>query len=235
MKTFTLWHSVKRGFTLIELLVVIAIIALLAAILFPVFSRARENARRSACQSNLKQIGMALVQYTQDYDERAFGTPSSAWWTKPFEPYLKNDNVLLCPSATVRRTSNYNVNTHVLRYNPTDATQGQAIPLHAFNASQTMFALDGGGTSSAATSVSGAYNSHTPDVFSETAFYAVSTRHFDGTNCAFLDGHVKWVPQSRIWSKYNGTAVPKMGTYYGETLWPINSKNLTPSLWYTAP
>jgi prepilin-type N-terminal cleavage/methylation domain-containing protein len=60
----------SRGFTLIELLVVIAIICLLAAILFPVFSRARENAKRATCQSNMKQIGLAMLQYTQDYDER---------------------------------------------------------------------------------------------------------------------------------------------------------------------
>ena len=60
----------KKAFTLIELLVVIAIIALLAAILFPVFARARENARKSSCQNNLKQIGIGLLQYVQDYDER---------------------------------------------------------------------------------------------------------------------------------------------------------------------
>ncbi len=59
----------KNGFTLIELLVVIAIVTILAAILFPVFGRARENARRSACQSNLKQIGLGILQYAQDYDE----------------------------------------------------------------------------------------------------------------------------------------------------------------------
>src|SRR3954462_9321456 len=63
----------KQGFTLIELLVVIAIIAILASILFPVFARARENARRSSCQSNLKQLGLAFAQYTQDYDERLPG------------------------------------------------------------------------------------------------------------------------------------------------------------------
>src|SRR5690606_14055579 len=60
----------KAGFTLIELLVVIAIIAILAAILFPVFGRARENARRSSCQSNMKQFGLGMIQYSQDYDEK---------------------------------------------------------------------------------------------------------------------------------------------------------------------
>jgi prepilin-type N-terminal cleavage/methylation domain-containing protein/prepilin-type processing-associated H-X9-DG protein len=63
-------HRIKRGFTLIELLVVIAIIAILAAILFPVFARARENARRASCMSNLKQIGLGVMQYVQDYDEK---------------------------------------------------------------------------------------------------------------------------------------------------------------------
>ncbi|MBC8104296.1 MAG: DUF1559 domain-containing protein, partial [Cytophagales bacterium] len=70
--------SSRAGFTLIELLVVIAIIAILAAILFPVFARARENARRASCQSNLKQIGLGLIQYSQDYDEKLVPADSSS-------------------------------------------------------------------------------------------------------------------------------------------------------------
>jgi prepilin-type N-terminal cleavage/methylation domain-containing protein/prepilin-type processing-associated H-X9-DG protein len=72
-------HKKNRAFTLIELLVVIAIIAILASILFPVFARARENARRSSCMSNLKQIGLGVMQYAQDYDER-YPKPLSGDW-----------------------------------------------------------------------------------------------------------------------------------------------------------
>ncbi|MBW3637626.1 MAG: DUF1559 domain-containing protein, partial [Armatimonadetes bacterium] len=84
----------RRGFTLIELLVVIAIIAILAAILFPVFGRARENARRSSCTSNLKQLGLAVLQYVQDNDgiypshARATGTPVG--WADSLGPYIKS-------------------------------------------------------------------------------------------------------------------------------------------------
>jgi prepilin-type N-terminal cleavage/methylation domain-containing protein/prepilin-type processing-associated H-X9-DG protein len=85
----------KKGFTLIELLVVIAIIAILAAILFPVFARARENARRSSCQSNLKQIGLGIMQYSQDFDE---SMPFEDWDTAA-EPYLKNTQIFNCPSG----------------------------------------------------------------------------------------------------------------------------------------
>jgi len=101
-----------KGFTLIELLVVIAIIAILAAILFPVFQRVRENARATACLSNMKQIGVALTQYTQDSDEKMFFrvgfknsrsgyVPSvsgvNAWWDQLL-PYIKSDAVFVCPS-----------------------------------------------------------------------------------------------------------------------------------------
>jgi prepilin-type N-terminal cleavage/methylation domain-containing protein/prepilin-type processing-associated H-X9-DG protein len=110
-----------QGFTLIELLVVIAVIAILASILFPVFARARENARRSSCASNLKQIGLGVLQYTQDYDETFppyfSDSVGSAPYVKPdgtkissavdhggFKdltmPYIKSDQVFSCPSDT---------------------------------------------------------------------------------------------------------------------------------------
>jgi prepilin-type N-terminal cleavage/methylation domain-containing protein/prepilin-type processing-associated H-X9-DG protein len=98
----------KSAFTLIELLVVIAIIAILAAILFPVFARARENARRASCMSNLKQISLGVMQYTQDYDERMPSnyvklTSSGSqirWWADLIQPYVKSYQVFVCPSDT---------------------------------------------------------------------------------------------------------------------------------------
>ena len=101
-------RNTRSAFTLIELLVVIAIIAILAAILFPVFARARENARRSSCQSNLKQIALGAKQYVQDYDEKyplvdgriliADGTDG---WGLLLQPYLKSVQIYQCPSDSV--------------------------------------------------------------------------------------------------------------------------------------
>ncbi len=113
----------RHGFTLIELLVVIAIISLLAAILFPVFTRARENARRSSCQSNLKHIGLGILQYQQDSDERyPLGWSGAGYSSNPpltivdlLDPYLKNRQVWHCPSAKQpNRNWDYGYNAFLL-------------------------------------------------------------------------------------------------------------------------
>ena len=112
----------RAAFTLIELLVVIAIIAILAAILFPVFARARENARRSSCQSNLKQIGLGMLQYVQDYDERFVPTTvfggsgastappyaSPRGWADAIYPYTKSVQINQCPSESRPGSDNPN-------------------------------------------------------------------------------------------------------------------------------
>lgn len=94
----------KRAFTLIELLVVIAIIAILAAILFPVFAQARAKARQAACLSNMKQIGTAITMYSQDYDECIVPSENGPTgyltsWPSLIQPYVKNADVFVCPGA----------------------------------------------------------------------------------------------------------------------------------------
>lgn len=126
--------SGRKGFTLIELLVVIAIIAILAAILFPVFAKAREKARQTTCANNLKQMGMAALQYAQDYEEMlpyAFVTSTqqpdpliaSPWngtlyWFDMVYPYAKSVKIFFCPTSLYKTSPlslNYGVNSEVMR------------------------------------------------------------------------------------------------------------------------
>ena len=128
---FSRRRCARRAFTLIELLVVIAIIAILAAILFPVFARARENARRSSCQSNLKQIGLGLLQYGQDYDEKFANTyidpggtgTEKRIWAQIIQPYIKSTQLFQCPSESSTRVQTWSTN-------PAPAGAGYPNPFH---------------------------------------------------------------------------------------------------------
>jgi prepilin-type N-terminal cleavage/methylation domain-containing protein/prepilin-type processing-associated H-X9-DG protein len=181
----------RRGFTLIELLVVIAIIAILAAILFPVFAKAREKARQSSCLSNLKQIGLACQQYAQDYDERLPwhcryipGAADAAGndWTGQITPYIKNVQVFACPSAN--RTGYCGGYGYNLSRNSAGTQVGcdyMALGECQYPA-ETIIVGDSDGTKwiGCWTWANGIEQLDKPG------------RHNDGGNFCMVDGHAKW-------------------------------------------
>lgn len=138
----------SRGFTLIELLVVIAIIAILAAILFPVFARARENARKISCASNLKQLSLGWLQYAQDYDEKVVPWSSTGTsggyafvWQEIVQPYIKSKQLLRCPSVQ-SATSTYSYNAFIGGASPAPPNRSLAS---LENPVQSPIMLDGRG------------------------------------------------------------------------------------------
>lgn len=198
----------RKAFTLIELLVVIAIIAILAAILFPVFARARENARRASCMSNLKQIALGMMQYTQDYDEQFPRYNSNVLgWSSVLQPYLKSTQIFVCPSDSTTIsppspyfTQDYNYNLLLgWGYNNNGVTSLAGVTQSAL----TVAFFDDYATYGASwdTGVAPQHNCDaaldpcTPGLatfMSSSGDPAAGWRHLNGQNFAFVDGHVKW-------------------------------------------
>jgi prepilin-type N-terminal cleavage/methylation domain-containing protein/prepilin-type processing-associated H-X9-DG protein len=202
MLNVTFKHYRRSAFTLIELLVVIAIIAILAAILFPVFARARENARRSNCMSNEKQLGLAALQYAQDNDEKLPGfyfsyapaAPGQQTWMNRINPYLKSTQIFKCPSDSVLAVggltttqTSYCYNWYYLSDNLTGPTSGGYSLAAIANVAETVIFAERTGVTGAASRYVCGWN---------TSLAVPTVPHLGGSNFTFLDGHVKWYPET---------------------------------------
>ena len=208
----------KRGFTLIELLVVIAIIAILAAILFPVFAKAREKARQTSCLSNVKELGLGALMYVQDYDEkfvRTSGADMVAWaaantvgcvWYNAIMPYVKNDQIYVCPSDGSLASARWSSSATTWANHPSGA--GAVFPNSAgFAPFPLSYGVNHhqGGQSLASVP----YPAETGMLFECTvilsyesstweprAYIRDASRHNDGFNACMFDGHAKWFGKS---------------------------------------
>ena len=202
----------RRGFTLIELLVVIAIIAILAAILFPVFAKAREKARQSSCASNVKQLGLGLLQYAQDYDESlpARYTAATNQWVNVIDPYVKSQQLWVCPST---RATSYGYQEIYLSIRPIASIgspsetvmlcdTGPVLPTNAYDWEIDAPSQFGNPPAAPADEVNGL------PVASDTQYRArPHPVHNGGCNVGWVDGHVKWLTTSAFF--YNQSPTDK--------------------------
>ena len=194
-------RSRSHGFTLIELLVVIAIIAILAAILFPVFAKAREKARQTSCLSNLKQIGLGALMYAQDYDEMLLyhylssteavtypggGTHTGLMWYFNVYPYVKNIQIFSCPSISYKWNGNY---TGGIRYGYSRYLGGKSLgdidkPAETFMVGDSNYEAGESAMSYVL------YSTYSPRTYFDP-------RHNEGGNMVLMDGHAKWFKCAR--------------------------------------
>lgn len=202
----------RKGFTLIELLVVIAIIAILAAILFPVFMTAKEAAKKTSCADNMKQLGIAFMLYAQDNDETCvlymydgWPDPNTKVWIDLLNPYTKNRKIANCPGRP-KNVSNgpitdigYGYNYVTLGY-PYDLTQargwmaykGVAHYSDIHNKVNTIAFMDANNVVIHCPSTS----TNTKVLLSGNPY--IDCRHSDGAQAAFVDGHVRWMSTADI-------------------------------------
>lgn len=228
----------RRGFTLIELLVVIAIIAILAAILFPVFAKAREAARKSSCASNMKQIGLAVMSYVQDYDEQypydpaAYTTGTGAngntfantnSWVYRVQPYVKNQNIFQCPSGIPSNSSNqprtnligYWCNGALFASNGNQPVNLAAVPAPA-DIAMAYDGLDGANRDQEVFRPFWGNSATFDDAGSFATMVNGNYRtgaHNDTVNCLWADGHVKATKNRALNAAIN--RAPK-----GAAVWP---------------
>ena len=186
----------RRGFTLIELLVVIAIIAILAAILFPVFARAREKARQSCCSSNIKQLALGMMMYAQDYDEKMIRRTYSDHATDHnilgnprtyLAAYIKNDQIWVCPSRT-----------NVTGYWQNGYTENRALA-DIQTPAETVLICDG----TYWLDTFWKANSYPTGSSCDSRLQTMTPNHNEGVNFGYCDGHVKWSKISGVkWSQF---------------------------------
>jgi prepilin-type N-terminal cleavage/methylation domain-containing protein/prepilin-type processing-associated H-X9-DG protein len=220
----------RRGFTLIELLVVIAIIAILAAILFPVFAKAREKARQTSCLSNTKQLGLAFQMYATDYDELCvpyYNTTTSMFWAGVLAPYIKNMGIYNCPSKSFRNTEwnlrpngsysvdGYGINIDLFAYLSANPASNFPVSLADLDKpAETVFVVDVPRYDWAGLP-GGAWAGTT---------YIADFCHNEMTNAGWADGHSKSMSYNAIYQQEANTTGRKVavsGVSWSKTATPI--------------
>jgi prepilin-type N-terminal cleavage/methylation domain-containing protein/prepilin-type processing-associated H-X9-DG protein len=243
----------RSAFTLIELLVVIAIIAILAAILFPVFAQAREKARAISCLSNLKQSGLAYAMYTQDYDETTplQVSPTDGYWFFLIQPYIKNWQLLLCPDRTDTTTNKNNppaVNQRMLGYGYNDGWVSDS----GYGLVQTQTKDSNGKTLRAGRSIAAIVAPTDCVAFGDTydtpgysvamdnilsslpdGYSTKSLRHMTNFNYSFVDGHAKIIHMQS--GEYNGFGLTARPASEPDALKWCSDPNIVPGSTFGGP